>query len=223
MNRADGAPAGRCPLCDSSGLQEFSRLQGRLYLDCAVCGLLHVSPEHRLGAAAEREHYGSHRNYPDDPRYRAFLDRLAIPLGERLSAGASGLDYGAGPGPALARMLEERGFEMEIYDPFFAPNGEALERCYDFVTCTETAEHFFSPGAEFERLDGLLLAGGWLGVMTEMVQEDRDFARWRYARDPTHVSFYRPRTMEWIATRHGWKMEIPGPNLALFRKGAPSP
>ena len=48
----------------------------------------------------------------------------------------SGLDFGAGPGPALAAMMSEDGFDVAIYDPFFQPDAEALQRKYDFITCT---------------------------------------------------------------------------------------
>ena len=67
-------------------------------------------------------------------------------------------------------MLEEQGYRMSLYDPFFAPSPDALERRYDFITCTETVEHFYQPGKEFRRLDRLLRSGGWLGVMTEMLE-----------------------------------------------------
>jgi SAM-dependent methyltransferase len=115
-------------------------------------------------------------------------------------------------------MLEEQGFPMRIFDPFFAPDTEALDHDYDFITCTETAEHFFDPGREFRRLDRLLRPGGWLGVMTEVVDEDRSFQEWYYVRDPTHVAFYRRSTLEWIATSFGWSVEFPHRNVALFRK-----
>ena len=59
-----------------------------------------------------------------------------------------GLDFGCGPGPALANMMQSDGYEMEIYDPFFFPNKDALSKKYDFITCTETAEHFFNPHDE---------------------------------------------------------------------------
>ena len=73
---------------------------------------------------------------------------------------------------------------------------------------------------EFERLDELLRPGGWLAVMTTMRDDTRDFAGWWYVRDFTHVCFYRPRTMEWIARAHAWQLELPHPNVALFRKAA---
>lgn len=162
-------------------------------------------------------HYRTHENDALDARYRAFLARLTDPLVERLPPGAEGLDFGCGPGPALAKMLEERGFRVALYDPFFTPDTSVLGRTYDFVTCTEVIEHFHYPAEEFARLAGLLRSGGWLGVMTEMPKEDPDLPRWRYARDPTHVCFYRPETMVWIAETYGWRLELPRPDVALFQ------
>lgn len=209
-----------CPLCACADAAAFAHLHGRRYLRCPECRLVFVHPADRPHADAERAHYGTHENRPDDPGYRRFLARLADPLAERLPPGAEGLDYGCGPGPALSRMMAERGFPSRDYDPLFAPDAGALRRAYDFVTCSETAEHFHHPAAEFARLDGLLCPGGWLGVMTEMLDDARDFATWRYARDPTHVCFYHADTMRWIADEHGWRMHAPARNVALFHKPA---
>ena len=173
--------------------------------------------EDRLDAVAERRRYDTHQNDPNDSGYRGFLGRLAEPLIERLKAGSEGLDYGSGPGPTLSAMLKEKGFPMTIYDPFFASDKAVLGRTYDFITCSETAEHFFQPDVEFGRLDGLLNPGGWLAVMTEIL-EGQVFDTWRYVRDATHVAFYRSRTMEWIAANFGWSMEYPVSNVILFRK-----
>jgi SAM-dependent methyltransferase len=208
-----------CPLCHSDRVRPIAHAHDRDYFDCEACRLIHLAPGQRPHAAAERERYQQHENRSDDPDYRAFLSRLADPLVERLPAGAVGLDYGAGPGPTLSRMLEERGFRMEIYDPFFAPDPDALTRSYDFITCSETAEHFFRPSQELRRLGELLRPGGWLGIMTQMFDDSEPFEEWWYARDPTHVCFYRQETMEWIARRFRWALERPAPNVALFRKG----
>jgi SAM-dependent methyltransferase len=208
----------RCPLCRSTRTADLAGAHARRYLRCETCRLAFVPPAQRPGAAAELAHYGTHRNDPGDPGYRAFLERLAGPLAERLAPGASGLDYGSGPGPALPAMLRERGFQVELYDPFFAPDPAPLRRTYDFVACCETAEHFFDPAAELERLDALLQPGGWLGIMTQMWDESRDFGGWRYARDPTHVCFYHADTMRWIARRFAWELLLPGRDVALFRK-----
>jgi SAM-dependent methyltransferase len=211
-----------CPLCLGNRLRRFAEIGSSRFFRCGQCGLVFRPPEQRPDADAERAHYGTHENDPADPRYRAFLDRLAAPLARRLRPGAEGLDYGSGPGPALPAMLEERGFRTAVYDPFFAPGEEALARAYDFVTCTETAEHFHAPAAEWARLDRLLRPGGWLGVMTGTPRDTAAFAQWRYARDPTHVCFYAPATMRWIAGRFGWEPFAPARDVTLFRKPAPA-
>lgn len=208
-----------CPLCGADDAHPLTRVHGRRYHDCPACGLTYMDPGDRPDPAAERARYETHENDPADPGYRAFLDRLRGPLVPRLPPGAEGLDYGAGPGPALALMLEEAGFPMAIYDPFFAPDPAPLHRTWDFITCTETAEHFFSPGDELARLDALLRPGGWLGVMTQMRDDAAPFEDWWYVRDPTHVCFYRPATMRWIADRFGWTPESPRPTVWLFGKG----
>lgn len=167
--------------------------------------------------AAARAEYALHRNRIDDPGYRSFLDRVAAPLCARLRRDARGLDYGCGPGPALVAMLNERGFACAGYDPEFANDGALLEQRYDFVACTEVAEHFTDPRSEFLRLHGLLAPGGWLALMTQWRRDDRDFARWRYVHDPTHVAFYRERSLRWVADWLGLQFESPGPNVVLMR------
>jgi SAM-dependent methyltransferase len=185
-----------------------------------VCGLIHLDPADRLTRDAERAHYHTHNNGPGDPRYRAFLDRLAIPLLAILPPGAMGLDYGCGPGPTLSVMLHERGFPTADYDPFFVPNRALLDQQYDFVTCTETAEHFFDPLEEFTRIFGMLRPNGVLAVMTETVRASEPFESWRYARDPTHACFYRLTTLRWIAARFDRRVEMPERSVALFLPGA---
>ena len=213
------AESAGCPLCRGEQVHSFARVHARTYLECDTCRLVYLRPDQRLGPAAERAHYETHQNDPADLGYRAFLNRLAAPLVERLPPGAEGLDYGSGPGPTLSVMLREQGFPVDCYDPFFDQDLGALHRFYDFITCTETAEHFYRPGDEFERLDRMLRPGGWLALMTEMLQEGRAFEQWRYARDPTHVCFYRASTIKWIAARFAWSPEFPHRSVVLFRKG----
>lgn len=212
----DGTPAD-CPLCEGKSLRPLSTVGGRSYVECSSCGLVHLAPGLRLPPSEERAHYETHQNAIHDPRYRAFLNRLAAPLTLRLEPGARGLDYGAGTGPALAALLGEQGFPTAVYDPFFWPDETALRETYDFVTCTEAVEHFFRPGEELARLSGLVRPGGILALMTELLTDEIDFTGWWYPRDPTHVSFFRPKTMAWIARCFGWSMEQPARGVVLFR------
>ena len=193
-------------------------MEGRDYWRCGACEARYLDTRQLPGPEEERAHYLLHENDPADPGYRNFLSRFAEPLVEKLDTGMSGLDYGCGPGPALAAMLSEAGHHMALYDPFFHSNPEPLAQIYDFITCTETAEHFHHAADEFDRLDAMLRPGGWLGVMTCFQTDDALFANWHYRKDPTHVVFYREATFKKIAAKRGWSCEVPAKDVVLMRK-----
>ena len=211
-----------CPLCGYAGVEHLftsrNRSGCRRFEHCPACDIVFVPRRYHLDSDAQRRRYLEHNNDPLDADYRRFLSRLLDPLRPHLSQGTSGLDYGAGPGPALAAMLREEGFDVRLYDPFFHPDRSALDESYDFITCSETAEHFTHPLREFQALDRVLRPSGWLGVMTGMLDSWSDFPDWYYHRDPTHVCFYSRDTMEWIADRFHWRARFPSPNVVLFEK-----
>ena len=207
-----------CPLCLSTVFDRLEPIESKIYWRCTICGLTFLSPEHRLDPKSERARYEQHQNNREDFRYRKFLSRLSDPLVPRLKPEAEGLDYGSGPGPTLSVMLEEQGYKMKIYDPYFAPQTDVLKRTYDFITCTETVEHFYHPSQQFQRLDRLLRSGGCLGILTGMLKSDEEFPGWYYHRDPTHVCFMNKMAMDWIAHRFGWKAEYPSIDITLFFK-----
>ena len=210
-----------CPVCGSSSTVLFSFCQKeRDYWRCTECAARFLDPAQRLSASQEHAHYLHHENDPDDPGYRKFLSKLSIPLLEKLAPGMAGLDYGCGPGPALAAMLREKGHDVELYDPFFYPDRQPLDQIYDFIVCTETIEHFHRPAEEFDRLGSMLRPGGWLGLMTCFQTDDDRFENWHYRQDPTHVVFYRDVTLRAIAGQRGWNCEIPVKDVALMRKPA---
>jgi SAM-dependent methyltransferase len=207
-----------CPVCGCQEVAHFQTVQGRVYYRCGRCVATYLSRDQLPTPEQERTRYDQHRNDPEDPGYRDFLRRLARPLLKKLPAQAEGLDFGSGPGPALAGILSEAGHRVSCYDPFYAPDGKVLEREYDFITATEVMEHLHSPAQTLRRLDRLLRPGGYLGVMTEFLTDDSRFATWYYRQDVTHVVFYCETTMETIAEEMRWEVEIPRKNVAIFRK-----
>lgn len=211
----DPAP---CPLCGCAGTAPYHTDRRRPYRHCPRCGFLFVPPEFHLDPAAERAEYDRHDNAVDDPGYRRFLERLAAPLSERVPAPASGLDFGCGPGPALAAMLRAAGYRMAVYDPFYAPDASVLVPGYDFVTATEVVEHLARPGVELRRLAGLLRPGGWLGLMTKLALDRERFAAWHYIRDPTHIGFFSRATFGWWAAAEGLGLEFAGADVILLRR-----
>jgi SAM-dependent methyltransferase len=207
-----------CPVCRAPAPRALLTVDGLEYWRCDACEASFLDPAKRPARAEEHAHYLHHENDPDDPAYRRFLARLADPLLARLSQGSSGLDYGCGPGPALAAMMREAGHAVSLYDPYFRQNAAVLESTYDFITCTEVAEHFHRPAEEFDRLGGMLRPGGWLAVMTCFQTDDERFANWHYRKDPTHVVFYRKTTLRTVAAQRGWSCEIPTKDVALMHK-----
>lgn len=191
--------------------------ESRIYIDCAECGLISLSPEFRISSDQEFARYQLHNNSPDDPNYIQFLSRVVTPLQEHLQPGMLGLDYGCGPGPAIPIMLAKVDCKVQLYDPFFYPREfSSLDR-FDFVISTETIEHFFDPAAEFLQITSLIRAGGFLALMTEILDDSQDFASWWYIQDPTHVSFYRDKTFGWLAMSFGWTLIEARRNVRIFR------
>lgn len=208
-----------CPLCSSPSIQAFHRDKKRDYLYCMICHLVFVPPAQHLDPKEEKAIYDLHENQLDDPGYRQFLSRLTIPLQERLSPDASGLDFGCGPGPLLAKMLQEQGYQTAIYDPFYANHEQRLlQGRYDFITCTEVVEHFRQPQQEFQRLFDMLKANGLLGIMTKLVIDADAFSRWHYKNDLTHISFFSQATLKWLANQYHCQLEIIGKDVIIFRK-----
>lgn len=207
-----------CTVCEQSVLASFRIVKGQEYLRCSHCEATIMAQKSWLAPDEEREVYDLHNNDSDDPGYRSFLGKLVSPLLDRLHIGSAGLDFGCGPGPALAQILREAGMSVVLYDPLYYPESSVLQCQYDFITCTEVVEHLHQPAEVFRQLDGLLKPGGWLGVMTCFQTSDDRFDNWHYRRDPTHVVFYREATLSLVAKRLGWAMSVPRKDVAIFQK-----
>ena len=106
-----GQSCNQCPVCRAASPLYFLHTQGRHYLRCQTCQARFLDPLQLPGPQEERAHYLLHENDPDDPGYRTFLSKFAGPFLQKLSPGSRGLDYGCGPGPALAAMLREAGHD----------------------------------------------------------------------------------------------------------------
>lgn len=208
----------RCPLCAGTAAAFHDDQHGR-FLRCPGCALVFRDPAQHLAIDDEVARYREHENELDDQRYLDFLDRLAAPLAARLPAGARGLDYGCGPVPAMAMLLERRGFPTASWDPHFHPHPAALVEgaSWDFITCSEVLEHIPNPRDALDTFARLLERGGLLGVMTQFRDDSRSFESWWYRRDPTHVCLYSAATMRWIGREMGWAVETLPRGVTLFR------
>ena len=207
-----------CPLCAAPETSAYHQDRRRPYRQCGRCWLVFVPPSYFLSPDEEKAEYDLHRNEVGDEGYRRFLSRLAEPLLAHIPASARGLDFGCGPGPALAAMLEELGHSVSLYDVFYQPDDGVLQGSYQFVTATEVVEHLHTPAEVLEQLWALLEPGGYLGVMTKLVRSPEAFANWHYKNDPTHVIFFSEQTWAWWAAQQGAELERFGDDVILLRK-----
>lgn len=110
------------------------------------------------------------------------------------------LDFGSGPQPVLAELLErEFGWTVDVYDKFYAPEKVYEGRVYDLITATEVVEHLSDPLQYFKLFKELLQSNGILSVMTLLHPGKDDFITWSYINDPSHISFVSVKTLEVIS------------------------
>lgn len=211
----------KCPLCQSSQTElVFSKKKTQKdYWDCQSCRLIFMDQSKALSHEEEFAHYQTHNNDIHDPRYQNFVSDITDYIKGHCSPKDLGLDYGAGPGPVIKHVLAPVGHQVEIYDPYFAPNPQALEKKYDYIVSCEVIEHFNNPRDEFKKLSALLKEEATLILKTHIYGDDIHFPSWYYHADPTHICFYRTETFEWIKEKyHFKKVEILSDRLCVLWK-----
>ncbi len=211
---------GNCPLCRHSAAQLYHRDKFRDYYQCANCALVFVPATFHLSSDAEKAYYDLHENSLEDAGYQRFLNRCAVPLIERLGPASFGLDFGCGPAPLLARLLQQAGHEVSTYDLYYRADAAALEKSYDFIVSTEVVEHLSSPDRVLAMLWRLLNPGGMLALMTKLVASPERFANWHYIRDPTHIVFFSRQTFCWLAAYFEAELEFVASDVIILRKPA---
>jgi len=210
-----------CPLCcaDESAECYFEDTK-RQYLRCTHCELVYVTAEYLPQRQAELAEYQLHENDASDEGYRRFLQRCLTPLTNVIDFNPhmTAIDYGCGPTPVLAAMLESYDISVARYDPFFFPDKQVLAACYDIITCTEAIEHFHQPYLEWRNWLAMLKPNGVIAIMTKRVISQERFAQWHYKNDPTHVCFFSEATFRFLAKRDGFSLQFPSNDVVLMKK-----
>lgn len=205
----------KCPLCKSIA---SSILDGGYY-QCHTCNGIFLNPELYISSDKEKEIYETHNNDVNDERYQEFVSPITNSILDEFSPHHKGLDFGAGTGPVISKVLQDLGYDVKQYDPYFYPDEDLLDSQYDYIACCEVIEHFHHPYFEFNRLKDILKPGGILYCMTHIYEDQIDFSSWYYRKDPTHVFIYRKQTLEWIKEKENFAQLIINNRLAKFKKG----
>ncbi len=193
-----------CMLCGGTAHNFYSHRQ-REFLQCLVCSSVFLHAKNYLSQQQEQSHYETHNNNPEDTGYKQFVSPITNAVLKDFTKDAKGLDFGSGTGSPIVKILSDNEYNINQYDIFFHNKEEMLQKQYDYITCSEVAEHFKEPYKEFKLLRSLLLPQGKLYLMTELFDENMDFGSWYYKNDPTHVFLYHPIAFEWIKNEFGFK------------------
>lgn len=208
-----------CPLCLSDKIKEKLNAEKPFpakYYHCSVCELTFIGREYLLNQSTEKSRYDFHENNIEDAGYTNFLNRLIAPTKNFITSSDIGLDYGSGPEPVLAELMQRDGFKVDIFDPIYAK--KSIEKSYDFITSTEVIEHFHEPRKSFDHMLSLLNSNGVLALMTSILNDSIDFKHWSYRYDDTHVSFYSNETFIWLANHYKLELIHSEKNVRIFRK-----
>lgn len=192
-----------CPLCQHKSTF-FSEVKTRLYFQCTNCKGIFMDSSNYMSYENEEKHYRFHKNDVEDKGYQNFVSPITNEILTHYTSQHLGLDFGAGTGSAISKVLRDHAFQIAEYDPYFHPFPELLQQQYDYIACCEVIEHFHHPNQEFELLQKVLLSNGKLYCMTHLYSPEINFSSWYYKNDHTHVFMYQRETMEWIAQKFGF-------------------
>lgn len=205
----------QCPLC-ASDAAVFYQKNNRLFYKCPICQGIFLDPGLQLDQQSEKMRYQTHNNDVYDKGYQEFVSPITEAILNGHSLDDRGLDFGAGTGPVISKLLKDRAYQIHQYDPFFYKNLSLLQQKYNYIVCCEVIEHFYHPDAEFKRLKKMLKSKGKLYCMTHMYSCDIEFDTWYYKNDPTHVFIYQKRTLEWIQKKYEFSNVLIEGRLIVF-------
>lgn len=189
-----------CKICGRKTHEIFQTKFKIKYHYCDYCGFISKDKNDLITRDEEIKIYNNHNNSIEDPRYVAFFKGFLDNAVLRFCDGKKGLDFGSGPSPVLAMILErDYGFSMDIYDLYYSPEKVFEGKTYDLITSTEVIEHLANPLPYFRLFKEHMKPNGILSIMTLFHPKDEnEFLNWYYMRDMSHISFFTPKTMRII-------------------------
>lgn len=206
-----------CPLCEFPSNEYYNTKKNKTFFLCSHCKAVFAGKQHLPGKDSELKRYNQHNNDVNDVRYQNFVYPIVSEVLTNFTPSDKGLDFGAGPGPVISKLLAEKKYQIKQYDPFYYNYPELLKNKYDYIACCEVIEHFHQPKKDFKLLKKLLAKKGNLYCMTTIYNETINFKNWHYKNDPTHVFFYQTKTLQYICKQFGFAgLEIKNNLIILY-------
>ncbi len=210
-----------CKICKNLVTSIEDVKKALVYHRCTSCGFVFLDEKFIVNKKEEKKKYDQHNNSLENKGYvQMFEDFLNLSVNFYKKDIHTVLEFGSGPEPVLSKLLEQRGFEVDIYDLYYAPKKVYATKSYDLITSTEVFEHLSSPLEVLELLVKHLNTNGYIALMTKFPpKDDQIFLAWWYRRDPTHISFFTPKSFEVMAEKVGLRvLKIMNDNIVVFQK-----
>lgn len=195
-----------CIICQNITDSKKHPKTNEVFHFCEHCDFIQKDTAYYLTEKEEHAHYNWHENSIEDLRYVAyfvrFLEAAVFPF---VSRGKKGFDFGSGPSPVLAQLMErDYGYHFTLYDKFYARDNRYTHEEFDLITATEVIEHIANPLEVFKEWVSLMKEDSVLAVMTLFhPKEETDFWNWAYIHDKTHISLFTQKTMIALAEKVG--------------------
>lgn len=193
-----------CRLCQTK-MNHFVNTRNRDYYRCPNCDSIQLDEHQLLSPINEKKRYDTHNNDIFDSGYQKFVSPITNYIFNNLDKSDIGLDFGAGPGPVISKILNDKDYQIKQYDPHYHPHDELLDDQYDYVVACEVIEHFNQPKRDFDLLNNITKDNGYWVFMTDIYDESIDFNQWYYKNDETHVIFYTQKTFEYLKKVYHFK------------------
>jgi hypothetical protein len=214
-----------CPICKSSVHRLISvliqgQINSKLY-SCSNCEFAFYPEQNWISNS-----FSDELNYLDVGAVDRTLiagDYLGVLLKSFKLQKGRFLDYGGGYG-LLARIMRDRGFDFENFDPFtkqiFPTSGKAssnlLEQEFDAITLIEVALHFEDPLEEFRRL----LQFTDVLVFTAVLTDEKLDHDWWYLSPETgqHIALFSQKTLATLAEKLEVSLTSDGRFFHIFHR-----
>ena len=209
-----------CKICHyTTKIFEDMELQKQFHA-CPKCHCIALDPHYYLSHEKENSLYNNHQNSLENEGYVKMFEDFLDYFWDDLTCKEKALDFGSGPTPVLAELLKRREVLIDCYDKFYQPIRCFENQTYDFITSTEVFEHLDDPVATLSLLSQHLKPQGKIALMTLFHTNDEAlFLKWWYRRDPTHIMFYTPKTLDVLAQKCGLEvLKTDGKRIGILQK-----
>jgi hypothetical protein len=189
-----------CRLCGFSGCTRLASVSRRSFFHCPQCELIGVPVAEHLSRDEEKRRYSHHKNQLDNVQYCRYCEGIADEICKIELKNPALLDFGSGPNFVLTRVLRQRGFQCDPYDPVYELGMDACSRVFDLIILCETIEHLRDLNEEVRLLKQMSKPGGYIFIHTQLYEAKESVPKWWYAVDETHINFFNHHSLNCLAS-----------------------